>query len=375
MLKNQTASAAALATLAAIAIGFGWIIEGVVTLVETGLVHNRGLSILSGVLSIVAGIAVFMFPLESVDLMIVFSGIALAVLGGVRGGLNPNAQILRRGGAARTRANSQRISPLHPCGPRPLAGNPALYRRYTPADLDRLQEILLLRHMGMSVAEIPSALSATEEGRRRTLARHLGTLRTERERLDTLIRTVERTIEHIEKGVPMDDKTKFEGMKRELVEQNERTHAERERLDTLIRTVERTIEHIEKGVPMDDKTKFEGMKRELVEQNERTHGTEVRERWGDTAADEANRKMLKLSEGEFERFQELGRTINESLEAAVRAGAYDQRIARSGRKRECRPHRRRGRTHLSPPPRVARIHLELLHARSTQGPCGDVRRR
>ena len=65
MLKNQTASAAALATLAAIAIGFGWIIEGVVTLVETGMVHNRGLSILSGVLSIVAGIAVFMFPLES----------------------------------------------------------------------------------------------------------------------------------------------------------------------------------------------------------------------------------------------------------------------------------------------------------------------
>lgn len=83
MLKNQTASAAALATLAAIAIGFGWIIEGVVTLVETGMVHNRGLSILSGVLSIVAGIAVFLFPLESVDLMIVFSGIALAVLGGV----------------------------------------------------------------------------------------------------------------------------------------------------------------------------------------------------------------------------------------------------------------------------------------------------
>ena len=94
------------------------------------------------------------------------------------------------------------------------------YRRYTPADLDRLQEILLLRHMGMSVAEIRSALSATEEERRRTLARHLGTLRAERERLDTLIRTVERTIEHIEKGVPMDDKAKFEGMKRELVEQN-----------------------------------------------------------------------------------------------------------------------------------------------------------
>lgn len=148
------------------------------------------------------------------------------------------------------------------------------YRRYTSADIDRLQEILLLRHMGMSLAEIPSALSATEEERRQMLARHLGALK-----------------------------------------------AERERLDTLIRTVERTIEHIEKGVPMDDKAKFEGMKRDLVEQNERTHGAEVRERWGDTAADEANRKLLNLSEGEFERFQELGRTINESLEAAVSANA------------------------------------------------------
>lgn len=148
------------------------------------------------------------------------------------------------------------------------------YRRYTSADIDRLQEILLLRHMGMSLAEIPSALSATEEERRQMLARHLGALK-----------------------------------------------AERERLDTLIRTVERTIEHIEKGVPMDDKAKFEGMKRDLVEQNERKHGAEVRDRWGDTAADEANRKLLNLSESEFERFQELGRTINESLEAAVNAKA------------------------------------------------------
>lgn len=83
ILKHQAASAAALATFAAIAIGFGWIIEGVVTLIETGMLHNRALSILSGVLSIVAGIAVFMFPLESVDLLIIFSGIALAVLGGM----------------------------------------------------------------------------------------------------------------------------------------------------------------------------------------------------------------------------------------------------------------------------------------------------
>lgn len=98
------------------------------------------------------------------------------------------------------------------------------YRCYTSEDIDRLQEILLLRQIGMGMAEILSAMSATEEQRQRALERHLETLRADRERLDTLIHTIERTIEHIEKGVPMDDKAKFEGMKRDLVEPNERRY-------------------------------------------------------------------------------------------------------------------------------------------------------
>lgn len=81
MLRNQTASAFALATIATIAIGFGWIVEGVMTLIETGSVRNRGLAIFSGILSIVAGVIVLLFPLESVDMLILFAGIALAVLG------------------------------------------------------------------------------------------------------------------------------------------------------------------------------------------------------------------------------------------------------------------------------------------------------
>lgn len=147
------------------------------------------------------------------------------------------------------------------------------YRRYTTTDIDRLQEILLLRHLGMGMADIPNALSSTEDDRHRALARHLGRLK-----------------------------------------------SERDRLDTLIRTVERTIEHIEKGLPMEDKAKFEGMKRDLVERNEREHGSEVRERWGGPAADAANRKMLNLSEAEFDRFQALAAQINTELESVVQAG-------------------------------------------------------
>lgn len=146
------------------------------------------------------------------------------------------------------------------------------YRRYSPADVDRLQEILLLRHMGVSVADMPRALSTNGEERRRALARHLKELQ-----------------------------------------------ADREHLNALIRTVERTIEHIEKGTPMSNKAKFEGMKRELVEGNEREYGAEVRERWGNAAADDANRKMLNLNEAQFERFQSIGKEINGALEAAVQA--------------------------------------------------------
>lgn len=81
MVRNQALSAATLATFVAIATGFGWIIEGVMTLVESAAVHNRGFAIFSGVLSIMAGVVVFMFPLESTDVLVMFAGAALTVLG------------------------------------------------------------------------------------------------------------------------------------------------------------------------------------------------------------------------------------------------------------------------------------------------------
>ena len=72
---------------------------------------------------------------------------------------------------------------------------------------------------------------------------------------------------------------------------------------------------------MSNKEKFEGMKRGLVENNERKYGAEVRDRWGNAAAEDANRKMLKLSKAQFDRFQSLEREISSALEAAVQAAA------------------------------------------------------
>ena len=81
MLRNQYASAATLATLVALACGFGWIIEGVMTILESELSPHRGLAIAGGLLSIIAGIVVFAFPIASIDMLILFVGAALTVFG------------------------------------------------------------------------------------------------------------------------------------------------------------------------------------------------------------------------------------------------------------------------------------------------------
>ena len=144
------------------------------------------------------------------------------------------------------------------------------YRRYTSKDVDRLQEIMLLRHLGVAVRDIGPLLSTSAYERRHALSRHLVKLR-----------------------------------------------AERDRLVELIKTVERTLAHLEGETDMTDTEKFEGFKHELVEDNERRYGAEARERYGDRAVDESNRKMLNMSEKDHAAWQELEVKIREMLEEVV----------------------------------------------------------
>lgn len=148
------------------------------------------------------------------------------------------------------------------------------YRRYTAADIDRLQEILLLRHLGVAVHDIAPLLSTTSAERSEHLARHL-----------------------------------------------EELEAERDRLDRLIETVKRTIESLEGDAIMADTEKFEGFKRELIEENEERYGTEAREHWGDDAVDASNGRMLNMSKQDYDTWQALGSEILDALERAVRDGA------------------------------------------------------
>lgn len=147
------------------------------------------------------------------------------------------------------------------------------YRRYGSAEVDRLQQVLLYREADMSLTAIKRLLDDPEFDAREALLGHL----------------------------------------REL-------HSRRERLDGLVASVESTLAGMEGGVPMSDTQKFEAFKKDMVDRNERTYGAEVRERWGDEAADASNAKVAGMTEEAWRHAQELQRRIAEALRAGMEAG-------------------------------------------------------
>ena len=147
------------------------------------------------------------------------------------------------------------------------------YRRYGLAQVDRLQDILYYRALGVELAQIRACLDDPDFDRLAALRGHLARLEGERARLDGLIRSVTDTI-----------------------------HAE------------------ERNEIMQDEQKFEVFKRQAVECNEALYGREVREKYGDAQMDEANAAVMGLTQAQYQEWTELGREIQEQLEAAVQAG-------------------------------------------------------
>lgn len=80
-LKDVSTAAAVLVIFALAFIGVGWIVEGVMALVEAGRVRSSGWAIAYGVLSIIAGLVVLFLPASSAVFLVLFAAIALIVLG------------------------------------------------------------------------------------------------------------------------------------------------------------------------------------------------------------------------------------------------------------------------------------------------------
>ena len=147
------------------------------------------------------------------------------------------------------------------------------YRYYGGAEVDRLQDILYYRALVVELARIKECLDDPSFDRLAALRNHLAAL-----------------------------------------------EAERERLEQLIRSVKDTIGAEERNEIMNDEQKFEAFKQRAVAHNEKVYGAETRAKYGDQEVDEANAAVMNLPWEQYQEWTDLGREIQERLEAAVQAG-------------------------------------------------------
>ena len=81
VVRNYGMTGQTLALLITLMVGFGWIMEGVLSLVESWRIPHSGWAIAYAIISIIAGFVVLMSPLSSAVFMIIFGGCAMVVMG------------------------------------------------------------------------------------------------------------------------------------------------------------------------------------------------------------------------------------------------------------------------------------------------------
>lgn len=105
-----------------------------------------------------------------------------------------------------------------------------------------------------------------------------------------------------------------------LQEHREKLLNKRKQLDRLIANVDQTIAANEGRITMTDKEKFEGFKKQMVEENEQKYGKEIREKYGDNAVNKSNEKVLNMSQEEHDEVTKLAEEIHTTLAEAFKTG-------------------------------------------------------
>lgn len=112
-----------------------------------------------------------------------------------------------------------------------------------------------------------------------------------------------------------------------LEEHYDKLMHKRNRLDTMLTTIEKTIA-TKKGVTtMSDQEKFEGFKEQVISQNEQDYGDEIRNKYGDEVIDNSNKKFKNMSKSQYDDFENLEQRIGQLLQQASQTGDPSSTIA------------------------------------------------
>lgn len=167
---------------------------------------------------------------------------------------------------------------------KPARINSSGYRIYGQAEVDRLQQILFYRELGVSLESIRNLVTAPS----------------------------------------------FDGTKA-LKEHREKLLDKRKQLDLLIANVDKTIALTEGRITMSDKEKFEGFKQNMIDENEKKYGEEVRAKYGHEQANKSNQRLLGLTEEQYAQWEKLSadvlETLQEAYETSDPAGELAQKTA------------------------------------------------
>ena len=143
----------------------------------------------------------------------------------------------------------------------PVEITDAGYRIYSNENLETLQQILFFRELGFPLKNIKEIISSPSFDRQEALMLHRKMLLEKRSRLDQMITTIDKTIQHTKGEISMSNKEKFEGF----------------------------------------------------DFRQNPYEQEARERWGDKAVDQSNAKVNAMSKGEKKDFEKAFNSIYRKL--------------------------------------------------------------
>lgn len=163
---------------------------------------------------------------------------------------------------------------------KPARINSSGYRIYGQEEVDRLQQILFYRELGVSLDRIKEMITDPS----------------------------------------------FNGAEA-LKEHREQLLDKRKQLDLLIANVEKTIASQEGRLTMSDKEKFEGFKMKMIEDNEQKYGEEIRQKYGDAAVNTSNEKLMNMTQEQYAEMERLAAAVTSTLAEAFKTGDPSGKLA------------------------------------------------
>jgi len=156
---------------------------------------------------------------------------------------------------------------------KPAKVNSSGYRIYGQKEVDRLQQILFYRELGISLDRIKEIVTSPS----------------------------------------------FDGAIA-LREHREQLLDRRRQLDALIANVDKSIALSEGRITMTDREKFEGFKQKMIDENEQKYGAEIRAKYGDDTVNKSNEKLKNMTQEQHNEVTRLASEVIAVLGEAIQTG-------------------------------------------------------